>query len=297
MQWFHATTEETIRSIRAVGLRKGTFVYVELADARRLASLRSQWNKQRPVVLTGPTPISKIKHDRTGTAEAVLLADCRSCRIVPCDFAGETAEPLSEFELHAVGRIFTAHKARTFNRDLRYPVQYNAEGKRCCRWCCKPVPRGRMSYCGDQCQIEVDIRSSAVAARRHVFERDKGVCRQCGTDTELLRRALGYAAYSLINSERYGAGSHRRLHAHFRITAYEAQAPLRAVAAPLGFSNVTGHFWEADHIVELSDGGSGGLDNLQTLCVPCHKRKTAANAGRRALERRDRRKPLLALAG
>ena len=29
--------------------------------------------------------------------------------------------------------------------------------------------------------------------------------------------------------------------------------------------------WEHDHIVPLKDGGSHALENMQTLCVPCHK--------------------------
>jgi len=32
---------------------------------------------------------------------------------------------------------------------------------------------------------------------------------------------------------------------------------------------------EVDHIVELADGGSNDLDNLQLLCVDCHKSKTS----------------------
>lgn len=33
--------------------------------------------------------------------------------------------------------------------------------------------------------------------------------------------------------------------------------------------------WQADHIVEVHQGGGGcGLDNFQTLCVDCHKDKT-----------------------
>ena len=40
--------------------------------------------------------------------------------------------------------------------------------------------------------------------------------------------------------------------------------------------------WEADHIVPLVEGGSYGLENLRTLCVPCHKLETAALARRRA---------------
>ena len=44
--------------------------------------------------------------------------------------------------------------------------------------------------------------------------------------------------------------------------------------------------WEHDHIIPLKDGGSHALDNIQTLCIPCHKLKTAREAGARA-SRRD----------
>ena len=36
--------------------------------------------------------------------------------------------------------------------------------------------------------------------------------------------------------------------------------------------------WELDHIVPLIDGGDHELSNLQTLCTPCHKRKTRREA-------------------
>ena len=289
MKWYHGTTEENMRSIRAVGVRKGTFVSVELADARSFASLRSRWNKQRPVVLTADSPTSKPRLDRSGQAEAVLLADCRRFQIVPCNFAGDCAEPLEDYMRAAVARLFTVHKKRTYDRSLRFPVQRDDAGKRLCRWCQEPVPKGRRSYCSNQCQIEVDVRTSASAARRHVFERDKGVCAECSVDTELLRRVLGYAGLSMANAESYGK---RRLYPHFRL--HYKPPELYAFAKLLNFQ-LSGHLWEADHIVELSDGGDGGLDNLQTLCLSCHKRKTAANAGRRATVRRDLRRPLIVL--
>jgi 5-methylcytosine-specific restriction endonuclease McrA len=47
-------------------------------------------------------------------------------------------------------------------------------------------------------------------------------------------------------------------------------------------------FWEADHVVPVVEGGGGcRLENLRTLCVPCHKRVTRALAARRAEARRQ----------
>lgn len=52
--------------------------------------------------------------------------------------------------------------------------------------------------------------------------------------------------------------------------------------------------WEADHIVPVVEGGGAcGLDNFRTACIPCHKRETAALAGRRASGRRGEVAPLL----
>lgn len=34
--------------------------------------------------------------------------------------------------------------------------------------------------------------------------------------------------------------------------------------------------WQADHVEPLHRGGSGALDNVQTLCEPCHEEKSAA---------------------
>lgn len=39
---------------------------------------------------------------------------------------------------------------------------------------------------------------------------------------------------------------------------------------------------EVDHIKPVRDGGTDHLDNLQTLCRPCHFDKTAQENARRA---------------
>lgn len=47
---------------------------------------------------------------------------------------------------------------------------------------------------------------------------------------------------------------------------------------------------EYDHVVPLWRGGVNHLDNLQTLCVPCHRGKTAREAAERAAVRRSQRR-------
>jgi 5-methylcytosine-specific restriction protein A len=39
---------------------------------------------------------------------------------------------------------------------------------------------------------------------------------------------------------------------------------------------VVTHATEVDHIIERSAGGTDELANLQSLCAPCHRAKTAA---------------------
>ena len=37
-----------------------------------------------------------------------------------------------------------------------------------------------------------------------------------------------------------------------------------------------GHFWQADHVLPVIEGGgSAGLENFRTLCTPCHAQETA----------------------
>ncbi|MCA9879596.1 MAG: HNH endonuclease, partial [Thermomicrobiales bacterium] len=48
--------------------------------------------------------------------------------------------------------------------------------------------------------------------------------------------------------------------------------------------------WDADHIVPVSEGGGEcSLENMRTLCVPCHQVVTRELAKRRTSHRRQRR--------
>lgn len=47
--------------------------------------------------------------------------------------------------------------------------------------------------------------------------------------------------------------------------------------------------YDIDHIIPVVEGGGlCGLDNLRTLCIPCHKKETKILAGRVAKKRRPR---------
>lgn len=47
----------------------------------------------------------------------------------------------------------------------------------------------------------------------------------------------------------------------------------------------------ADHVIPRAEGGTDDLDNLETLCVPCHKHKTAEEARRGRHRRSGKRRP------
>jgi len=118
--------------------------------------------------------------------------------------------------------------------------------------------------------------------------RDGGICALCGTDTLATGRAYDAAREAIAreSQERFP----RNLTHRYDWQSIEL-GHLRIRAKAIGFDPHR-HTWEADHIVPVVEGGGGcGLDGLRTLCLACHRRETAALAGRRAKQRR-RQQPL-----
>lgn len=142
-------------------------------------------------------------------------------------------------------------------------------GRALCRQCGTEVPKGRRTFCGDACVHAWKLKSDPTYQRKLVFERDRGVCAACGLDTEALHRQIEAAAK--LDPHRFGAYGRAR----------------RAILDPLGIDPHRITLWDMDHIVPVVEGGGEcGLDNLRTLCPPCHKRVTAELAARRAERRR-----------
>lgn len=155
----------------------------------------------------------------------------------------------------------------------------DGSGNPLCRECGGEVRRPRRTLCSQTCVDALLVRTSPSAARGRVFERDRGVCASCGLDTEVKKRALLRMRRKNPTAEAMQAS--RELAAGFeRAVTILTRHPRVAVRRSL---------WEADHVWPVVEGGGGcGLDNLRTLCIPCHHPATAELAGRRAAARRAR---------
>jgi 5-methylcytosine-specific restriction protein A len=130
----------------------------------------------------------------------------------------------------------------------RQSMATSSSGRPLCRWCNLEVPRGRFTFCSAWCVEEWKLRSDPGHLRQRVFERDHGICAQCGLDCVAhfrhLKKLRG-AARSRAESE-WNWGSRKSL-------------------------------WDADHIVPVAEGGGEcDVSNMRTLCLKCHRNFTSA---------------------
>lgn len=133
-------------------------------------------------------------------------------------------------------------------------------GRALCRYCkTTECPPPRRTFCSDACIHEWRIRSNPGYAKEQVLKRDDCRCALCPTDT----------------------------FAEFR-GEYEARL---ARTYPRSLRAKKLATFDMDHIKPVSEGGGEcGLENLRTLCKPCHRKVTAELAARRALARREARR-------
>ncbi|HJR05083.1 MAG TPA: HNH endonuclease [Methylomirabilota bacterium] len=150
--------------------------------------------------------------------------------------------------------------------SLPYPKP-GPNGERYCRLCGKVVEGRRKTWCSDECVRAWQARSSSGGMRHAVKQRDRGVCAACSLDCLVLEEIVELIRWAI-----------------------EAWPPVRSdleiVAIARGFGDRT--LWQADHIVEVEDGGGGcDLTNIQTLCHWCHGRKSGESRRARNLRRSE----------
>jgi hypothetical protein len=137
------------------------------------------------------------------------------------------------------------------------------EGK-CCAYCggdlsaASRLPGVSSTYCSRECADQGRLkRGWGNQLRAQVFALEGGKCRLCGIDGH----ALFTRVLALEPAERLNA----LCNANWRLPK-SAKALERLLQNPR-----EGDFWQADHITAVAEGGgSCGLENLRTLCVPCH---------------------------
>lgn len=167
-----------------------------------------------------------------------------------------------------------------------------------CRYCGKPVPKGRRNWCSQTCIDEHRLRNNPAVARAAVLKRDRGVCAACGRDTLELESKIG--AWLACDWTVSADGGRGQIEHHFgelfaraqRRRAFATRLKVWAVNQPrVGADGIPRMplrtLWEADHILPVVEGGGGaGLSNLRTLCRCCHRKATAELAARRAARKR-----------
>lgn len=123
-------------------------------------------------------------------------------------------------------------------------------------------------------------------ARKLVFERDRGVCKRCGLNTEHLRQAITWYYTWLLNRYRLLTGS-------TFAASVEAKTELHAFIKALSIPHhlaLRHDLWQAHHRVAVIDGGDHRIEDLETVCLPCHKKETALLARRLAKTKRLEKK-------
>ena len=152
-------------------------------------------------------------------------------------------------------------------REKPYSQQVGPTGKRLCAWCERAeVGKGRRKYCGEECAEAYAVSRSPAFARLKVWYRDQGVCAICGFDSKAMRIQVDATMKDIGERSRFAVCREIR-------DAFHGLGFTRVHLSFLCFQSYW--LWDADHIVPVVEGGQSTLENLRTLCVPCHKAETA----------------------
>lgn len=170
-------------------------------------------------------------------------------------------------------------KSRSKKLEENYPkIPKDKDGWWICRYCDKKISQDKRyrAWCNNDCSREAAIRTYQSWARTALFDRENGVCQQCGIDTQELHHELRLLQSS-IKWDRVSV-QQKQLQKTVLQTLLVA---MQNCGYDVGVRYMTWRtLWHMDHIVEHAEGGNLEPENLQTLCVPCHKAKTKKYVGR-----------------
>jgi 5-methylcytosine-specific restriction enzyme A len=146
-----------------------------------------------------------------------------------------------------------------------------------CRWCAKPLKPPQTAWCSRECESEVIARCNWPSLCAVIFKRDKGICQGCGINLADVEEFFSWYEKILrkysTNPPGSGNGSGTKW---YNSEAWRGQWPyVYELRHDLGYGQ--GHLYEVNHKVAISEGGDpADPENLELLCLPCHKKHTAA---------------------
>lgn len=142
-------------------------------------------------------------------------------------------------------------------------------GQVICSCGCGRVPQPpRKTWFSQECVQAWQLKNDPGEIRRAVWKRDHGICAKCACNcveafARVQRRAREIRRSLACSTEHV-----------------KAQLELEGLG---GWTLWRSTGWDCEHSIPVVEGGGQcGLEFIETLCHPCHKKSTAALARRRA---------------
>jgi len=169
------------------------------------------------------------------------------------------------------------------------PFRRDRFGYYLCRLCKKPCPENDRFWCSEECLRRSLTASHGSFVRAQLFERDNGICAECGVNAAQMDNALARLGSDLLHPLLMTI--HPMIVKTLRTEGW-TNVKLRGRGSypdAVKFSSC----WEAHHIQSvIAGGGECGIENYRTLCFMCHKKVSAEQARMRAHIRRLKKRKI-----
>lgn len=163
-----------------------------------------------------------------------------------------------------------------------------------CRWCKTEVQPPRRTWCGDYCFAQFQKLTEVLET---IYARDDGNCRSCGVDIDELTSFHRQAGVLISSAETAALKYLSTKENKYCLELAELKLKIARIqeAHPDWFTDrhddwsrklfpdipvrpivrlKHSRLYEIDHIIPVSKGGTTTSDNLMTLCIDCHRKKT-----------------------